>query len=245
MGRWYKGDVELDGSLIWKKSLSGEYWVSEYGDIVNATTGYKLQPSLNKHGYLVTAQRVSGGNGSSVHRIVYSSFLGEIPDGLCINHLDGNKANNHISNLELCTYKENTDHAYRLGLAEGKKGEDNSQAKIKEETVLAAYSMFEKGYSNDQVGSILGITSKHVSLLRNGKRWKHLYKEVNGFSISTGSLPFSVPKCAYILEVCNDESLFNKDIAERFDLDRSTVSRIRSKKTWKALFNYLDSLTTL
>ena len=42
-----------------------------------------------------------------VHRVVWELFNGKIPDGLCIDHIDGNTSNNKIENLRLLTHKEN------------------------------------------------------------------------------------------------------------------------------------------
>jgi hypothetical protein len=49
-----------------------------------------------------------------VHRLVYESFRGPIPDGLEINHIDGNKKNNSLENLEAVTRKQNLHHAVML-----------------------------------------------------------------------------------------------------------------------------------
>lgn len=57
-----------------------------------------------KTGYYTT--RVDGTN-KYVHRLVWELFKGEIPEGYEINHIDGNKANNKLSNLELVTRQEN------------------------------------------------------------------------------------------------------------------------------------------
>lgn len=51
-----------------------------------------------------------------VHRLVADSFYDGEHDGLDVNHIDGNKTNNHISNLEFCTRSENLNHAFQHGL---------------------------------------------------------------------------------------------------------------------------------
>ncbi|MEJ7452809.1 NUMOD4 motif-containing HNH endonuclease [Staphylococcus xylosus] len=51
-----------------------------------------------------------------VHRLVGFAFVPMIEDKKCINHIDGNPKNNHVDNLEWCTYKENQNHAFETGL---------------------------------------------------------------------------------------------------------------------------------
>lgn len=51
-----------------------------------------------------------------VHRLVAYAFIPEIEGKTCINHIDGNPRNNHVSNLEWCTCKENMEHAFVTGL---------------------------------------------------------------------------------------------------------------------------------
>jgi len=52
----------------------------------------------------------------SVHKLIWEYFNGNIPKGLQINHKDGNKLNNSLSNLEVVTQQENLKHAMRMGL---------------------------------------------------------------------------------------------------------------------------------
>ena len=52
----------------------------------------------------------------SIHRLVANAFIKKEKDKNCVNHIDGNKLNNSIDNLEWVTYKENTQHAYKTGL---------------------------------------------------------------------------------------------------------------------------------
>lgn len=51
-----------------------------------------------------------------VHRMIWEHVHGPIPDGMQINHINGNKSDNRIQNLELVTQSENALHAYRTGL---------------------------------------------------------------------------------------------------------------------------------
>ena len=55
------------------------------------------------------------------HRLVAEYFIGNPNNHPIVNHIDGNKANNHIENLEWCTYSQNNIHAYKNGLNRSKK----------------------------------------------------------------------------------------------------------------------------
>jgi hypothetical protein len=56
------------------------------------------------------------GKNKFVHHIITEYYLGERAENLCVNHKDGNKLNNEISNLEYVTWSENIKHSYSTGL---------------------------------------------------------------------------------------------------------------------------------
>jgi hypothetical protein len=71
-----------------------------------------------KTGYLIVSPRVAGRCiARSVHRLVAAAFLGEA-SGRDVNHIDGNKQNNSVENLEYLSRGDNHRHAYRTGLRE-------------------------------------------------------------------------------------------------------------------------------
>lgn len=74
-----------------------------------------LRPALSPTGYLTVKLACANKTKSfTVHSLVADAFLGERPTGNHINHKDGNKKNNSLSNLEYCTPKQNAQHYQML-----------------------------------------------------------------------------------------------------------------------------------
>lgn len=65
-------------------------------------------------GYVIVTRR--GNHVGMAHRMIWESVYGPIPEGLQINHINGDKTDNRLENLDLVTQSENILHAYRLGL---------------------------------------------------------------------------------------------------------------------------------
>ena len=89
------------------------YLVSTYGRIMNHKTKRLLKPTKKPAGYLqVNLWKNNKGYTKDIHQIVYTSFTKDFDlYDYVINHVDGNKANNKLTNLEKITYKENNLHA--------------------------------------------------------------------------------------------------------------------------------------
>ena len=81
------------------------------------TKGRKLKPGIDKYGYYrVTFSIYSKRKSYYVHRLVAMAFLDSYSDSLQVNHKDGNKLNNHYTNLEMVTLQENIRHSILTGL---------------------------------------------------------------------------------------------------------------------------------
>ena len=79
--------------------------------------GRVLKPGTTKDGYLKVELFNNGTSCSRyVHRLVIEAFIGEIPAGLEVNHIFGQKADNRLENLEVVTHALNTKHAWDTGL---------------------------------------------------------------------------------------------------------------------------------
>jgi hypothetical protein len=101
----------------WKPTASGIYQVSNLGQIRRSDNGKLKTLSRSENGYLIFGHFSNGQRlNILVHRAVAQAFLGKCPDGMEVNHKDGNKLNNRLGNLEYVTRSENLKHATRLGL---------------------------------------------------------------------------------------------------------------------------------
>lgn len=154
--------------------------------------------------------------------------MGECPSDKQVNHKNGIKHDNRKENLELVSPKENTAHALLTGLRVMPKGENCHASILKDDEVKLMYEYFRHGFSNEEVAEIYNIEWKHASLIRNGKRWKHLFSTY-GYSIPSSS-KVVVTTDSQISEalLLIDAGLTNKDISLATGIEPSTVSRIRS-----------------
>lgn len=97
------------------------YTIDENGLIFSikrqGSKGGPVKPHYNSNGYLRVHLRVDGRTIKRfIHHLVAEVFIRERKCGEVLNHKDGNKENNHYSNLEYVTSSENNIHAYKLGL---------------------------------------------------------------------------------------------------------------------------------
>lgn len=97
------------------------YTVSSTGVITNIKTNKTLKLQKDTKGYYMFTLRspiTKKRKAFRIHVVVASHFIDEnfLESGLKVNHIDGDKANNDVSNLEIVTQKENIEHAYKHGL---------------------------------------------------------------------------------------------------------------------------------
>lgn len=112
---------EQRSDIMYRKlpSLDFKYEINENGEIRNIKSKKMLKLRINRTGYLTMGYNDKKRGHSvpkEIHRLVAEAFLINVNNLPVINHKDGDKLNNNVSNLEWCTYSQNSKHAYLSGL---------------------------------------------------------------------------------------------------------------------------------
>ena len=93
-----------------------------------------------------------------------------------VNHIDGNKLNNDINNLEWLTKSENTRHAYtnKLMVPHPQIGSKHGSAKLKEEDIPQIKQLYDSGFSYSEIAKIFKVTKGTIWKVYNGLNWTHV-----------------------------------------------------------------------
>ncbi len=178
LSAYERGKAEREWQPIETAPKDGKlYEVSYSGEV--RVDGAVRRPFLTDRGYL----RVSiGGRTESLHRLVANHFIPNPLGRKEVNHIDGDKANNHASNLEWCTRSENMKHAYANGLHPGVvlKGEDSPNWKRngrRHPQSMAVRAVFPDGttkdYESQSLAALDGFRPNKISQCINGQSRSH------------------------------------------------------------------------
>ena len=163
-------------AVEWKdiEGYEGKYKISNEGDIYSFYKRGCLKPALNNWGYkYVSLSKNNLSKSYVIHRLVALHFI-DNPEKLpTVNHIDGNKVNNDISNLEWASYSENMSHAFRTGLNKPAKGLDRS-FKLSPENVREIRRDFLNGQSIRAVAKKYGISYDYAYKFKVGKARKNV-----------------------------------------------------------------------
>jgi hypothetical protein len=162
-------------SETWRIILDGNYEVSDLGNVRRATPGRRTSVGRPMRlvkmaiGYMSVAPTINGRNVTKyVHELVAEAFLGPRPNGMSVNHIDGDKTNNRIENLEYVTHAENMAHAARAGLMV--RGERHPNAKLSDSLVETIRVERAAGASVTGLALTYGVAPSTISQICSGQR---------------------------------------------------------------------------
>jgi hypothetical protein len=162
------------------------YKVDKYGSVFGLN-GKELKPATDKKGYLRVGLTINKKLCTKkVHRLVAIEFIPNPLNKPCVNHIDGNKKNNNVTNLEWVTYKENTEHAIKNNLFYFntsdqsvnkilKKGSLNGNALLNEDLVLQIRSKYKpRIYTIAMLALEYNVKASCIKDVISRKSWKHI-----------------------------------------------------------------------
>lgn len=129
--------------------------------------GYKHVSIVDKNGKRKTIH---------VHRLIAQAFIPNLLNKREVNHINGNKDDNSVKNLQWSTRLENMRHAHNNNLI-NIKGENHPTSKLTKNNVIEIYKLREAGMSNVAISKIFGVSNGLISVIVNGKVWKEVYNE--------------------------------------------------------------------
>jgi len=178
---------------IWKNipEFEGLYQVSNFGNVKSLERITKnkqgtclrkeklLSLNISNRGYVNVKLYNTDKNIKktiSVHRLVSICFLDNFNQYKEINHIDGDKLNNNINNLEWCSRSHNVKETYRLNLRKGTtyKGEGNNTSKLKNKDVVEIRTLYKKGVSLKEISQLFKVVPGTIGFIIKNQTWKHI-----------------------------------------------------------------------
>ncbi|MER2512418.1 MAG: HNH endonuclease [Nitrosomonas ureae] len=160
----------------WRECFyNSNYDVSEYGRIRNKKTGKLIAPSVSLRGYASVSLYEHGMRRTfRIQRLVAHAFLGPPPtEQHHVAHINGNRSENHYTNLRWATPKENAQDKKFHGTHPS--GQQNGRAILKEKDVLAirtAHALGNVTYA--ALSRLYGVSADQIESIVKRKRWGHI-----------------------------------------------------------------------
>jgi hypothetical protein len=175
-------------NLEWKQVLGFSNYEASNNGLLRSLNYKKtgkiqiLKPALSPDGYWKTMIKSDEGKYVSrpIHYFITLAFYGQREDGFDVNHIDGNKNNNNISNLEYCSHSYNCLHAFKLKLMVPKHGSINGNSKLSEQDVIDIREYVAKSgkryYGRKELAKKYNISEAHLKDIVSKRRdiWKYV-----------------------------------------------------------------------
>ena len=169
--------VKINGEIAYNYIYNNNYYITKSGELYSIyVIGGRGKTDINKIHKAASGQdkdgyyRVILSDNSNkkyikIHQIVVNQFLGGCPKNMVINHIDGDKHNNSVNNLEIVTNKENIQHAWRTGLT----NKENNPNRLK-------VDIFDKNQNKQYHFTSLedahkvfpNLSKRYINYIRNG-----------------------------------------------------------------------------
>lgn len=160
----------MQSSELWK-TIEGypDYRISDRGRVISLKGDIPrfLNPATDTHGYLKVSlsENSKCDHNCRIHKLVAAAFIPNPENKPEINHIDGNKTNNHVSNLEWVTRSENSRHAFKTGL------NAVCKAKITAKQAIEIFLKARSGHSIYSLSKEYGLNTGTIWSIKTGMTW--------------------------------------------------------------------------
>ena len=165
---------------IWKdiEGYEGLYQVSNIGRVKSLTTSNLKVLTLFKNSYhKLVLYKHNKQSTCYIHQLVAKAFIPNPDHKIAINHIDGNKLNNNVNNLEWVTALENITHAIKHDLFNNN-GELNGCSKLTESQVLEIDNLLKsKNLSQEKIAKLFNVSGATIHNIKYRKKWKYLFTD--------------------------------------------------------------------
>ena len=260
--------LPITGAVV--PNVQPYYYISNFGRLYstmykNGAGGIREINPDKKTGYRgTTLSTIPEGDNTydkasvRLNRLVMMTFAPEMDrdmSKLVVNHKNGVKHKDELSNLEWCTEQENIQHAYDTGLNKPNKGEKHHSAKHTDEQIHKICEGLEKGLDLTETAIYAGMeptyeNRKYISRIKRGDMWTHISCLYNipqeRYTINTASLTdLETHEICLLME----QGFTNSEIADKLIPDRKgkdryrylhVLNELRERRTYKYVSKYYN-----
>lgn len=144
------------------------YIISRNGEVVNKTSGKKLKILTRNNGYPHVALYDGRMRMRRLHRLVAKAFIPNPMNYSDVNHIDGDKMNNAVSNLEWCSRSQNIKHAYETGLRP-RIFSGSRSPKLSTDEIKRVKELLEGGMKPEKIAKMFNVSRTIISYIRDAR----------------------------------------------------------------------------
>ena len=149
------------------------YKIFKDGTVINNKTS-KIVKHRKSWDYLYVGLSIKGKPKSIyLHKLLATYFIKNISDKSVVNHINGDKLDNRLSNLEWVTRSEDGRHAYKLELQD-KKGEKHHFSRLKDKDIVEIRRLYRSGQKQYKIAKQFGVGQGNISRIVTKRGWPHI-----------------------------------------------------------------------